>query len=622
MAVATLITSPDEAEGLIRWSILFALGKEDKELTILHTGEIKKEIQAHLDLWSESHEAVPELTIFKLEGRATEKNILSEIHKIDPDLLVLGQNRISLQADDSLLINRKLFDQAVCDSVMIRLGTRRVQECDQVLIPSSGGPHSRVALRLGSRIAKRFEGQITPLFVEHDIGEEDGKAVGLRILNRVIDEAGLEDKDGDHIDRQVVIGNEVGNAIYEAAKRKNYDLILIGASNSFSVKRKLFGAIPAKMLDGDDALAVAVIRRRRPVGQRIKQKLERFLTLKIPQLDRETRVALFDRLQTQSRWSFDFVLLMLLSTAIASLGLVQNSPAVVIGAMLVAPLMTPLLGSGLALVQGNLPLMRTCLKSIFFGFIASLLVGALLGWLAPITALSHELAARGGPNLLDFGIAAFSGVAASYCVARPGLSSALAGVAIAAALVPPVATVGISLALKEYQNSSGAALLFGTNVVAIILSSALTFFIIGIRGQLGARKLWSHRTIMVLLIALGILLVPLSSVLVSSAASQISSDGKERSRLISILETQLTEAGIGYGEIRVTGLSKAEEKTGITFQIEADRAPSSEIVTKIAKLAESETGLKKISIKILTELMSQHKAVDENEPAESTGLDQ
>ena len=78
----------------------------------------------------------------------------------------------------------------------------------------------------------------------------------------------------------------------------------------------------------------------------------------VPQIDREHRVALVDRIQSSSRWDFDFFVLMALSTTIAAVGLIQNSSAVVIGAMLVAPLMTPLLGLGLALVQGN-PVLAT-----------------------------------------------------------------------------------------------------------------------------------------------------------------------------------------------------------------------------------------------------------------------
>ena len=141
--------------------------------------------------------------------------------------------------------------------------------------------------------------------------------------------------------------------------------------------------------------------------------------------------------------------------------------------MLVAPLMTPLLGSGLALVQGNWPLMRDCIRAIAFGFFTALAIGFVVGCIDQDTELTNEITSRGEPGLWDMGVAFFSGVAASYCVARPNLSSALAGVAIAAALVPPIAAVGISLSMSEFANAFGAAILFATNVVAIILLSLI-----------------------------------------------------------------------------------------------------------------------------------------------------
>ena len=109
--------------------------------------------------------------------------------------------------------------------------------------------------------------------------------------------------------------------------------------------------------------------------------------------------------------------------------------------------------------------------------------------------LTPELAARGKPGLPDMLIALFSGVAASYCIARPNLASALAGVAIAAALVPPIATTGISLAWGNYMNATGSALLFGINVLAIILGAALSFYGAGIRGNthFSGRQLWTSR---------------------------------------------------------------------------------------------------------------------------------
>ena len=132
------------------------------------------------------------------------------------------------------------------------------------------------------------------------------------------------------------------------------------------------------------------------------------------------------------------------------------------------------------------------------------------------------MAARGEPSLLDLGIAFFSGVAASYCVARPKLGGALAGVAIAAALVPPIATTGICLVVGEFAVAQGAALLFGTNVVAIVLGAAFNFYLAGIRGRKKAEGgIWSQRFLIVLTLVMAGLLVPLTSVLIERIAGPV-----------------------------------------------------------------------------------------------------
>jgi uncharacterized hydrophobic protein (TIGR00271 family) len=200
-----------------------------------------------------------------------------------------------------------------------------------------------------------------------------------------------------------------------------------------------------------------------------------------------------------------------LSTAIASLGLMQNSTAVVIGAMVVAPLMTPLIGAGLALVQGNTIFFRDSIKAMGFGIGAALLISLVLGFIVPMEQLTPELLARGGPTIIDLGVAFLSGAAAAYAVARPSLLGALAGVAIAAALVPPLATVGISFAEGVWEVSEGAAILFATNLVAIILGAAFIYRRLGIQGSsLGkGLPLWGRRTVLFLCLLAVILTAPL-----------------------------------------------------------------------------------------------------------------
>ena len=230
-----------------------------------------------------------------------------------------------------------------------------------------------------------------------------------------------------------------------------------------------------------------------------------------------------------------------LSTGIASFGLLQNSPAVVIGAMLVAPLMTPMVGAGLALVQDNVVLAKEAARSILFGFLTALLIGVLVGqlfgWVLPGGRLTSELLARGGPNALDLGVALLSGLAAAYAIGRPSLSGALPGVAIAAALVPPISTAGISLARGHLANARGAALLFGTNLVAIVLGAAITFLLVGVRprtAKQGKRRYWVRRIVVGLVLVLGVLAIPLGLGLLEAV-----SDSSKPVQVTQVLEREI-----------------------------------------------------------------------------------
>ncbi|HAA55270.1 MAG TPA: hypothetical protein DCE42_10975 [Myxococcales bacterium] len=247
---------------------------------------------------------------------------------------------------------------------------------------------------------------------------------------------------------------------------------------------------------------------------------------------------LFERLDRGARAEFNFITLICLSTAIAALGLIQNSGAVVIGAMLVAPLMTPMLAAGLGIVQGNIVLFRTSLHSVAVGFLCSLIVGYVFGKVAfPLYSLTPELAARGGPNVLDLIVALLSGVAAAYAMGRPGLLEALPGVAIAAALVPPIATVGISISIGEYGNALGAAMLFGTNLIAIILASAIALYALGIRPRLDEEKSrpWARHILLILSVSVMAIAIPLWGPL---AHSEMMEDGRVQKELSVYLSSQ------------------------------------------------------------------------------------
>ena len=233
----------------------------------------------------------------------------------------------------------------------------------------------------------------------------------------------------------------------------------------------------------------------------------------LPKMQREQRRELLAYYEENARWNTDFVMMMALSTSLAALGLLNNSPPAVIGAMLVAPLMTPMLGAGFALIQGNVILFRDCFKAMFYGIGVSLVASLIMGLITPAHDPTPEIAARGNVNLLDLGVAWFSGMAAAYAGARPKLAATLAGVAIAAALVPPLSVVGIAAASGEWVLAGMAGILFLTNLVAIILGSAFVFKIIGVRGRKEEQRqpLWARRMGMLLILAAIGLIVPLES---------------------------------------------------------------------------------------------------------------
>jgi uncharacterized hydrophobic protein (TIGR00271 family) len=178
-----------------------------------------------------------------------------------------------------------------------------------------------------------------------------------------------------------------------------------------------------------------------------------------------------------------FFVLMVLSATIAGFGLANNSAAVVIGAMLVAPLMTPILSIAAATAQGWGRRAADSLLIVLGGAAAAIAVGLAIGLLVPTLRtglpLPSELLARTGPNLIDLGIALAAGAAGGFVAVRTEASGALPGVGIAVALVPPLATVGITAALGEWSLATGALLLFATNLVAIVLTASLVLVAAG-----------------------------------------------------------------------------------------------------------------------------------------------
>ena len=229
----------------------------------------------------------------------------------------------------------------------------------------------------------------------------------------------------------------------------------------------------------------------------------------------ERRAEVQVQLRESSHPGFDFFLLVLLSCVIATLGLLTNSAAVIIGAMLVAPLMSPIIGLGLASITGDARLFRDAGIALVQGALAAILISIVLtlfNRLLPFILLQDlptEIISRTRPSPIDLTIALAGGMAAAYALAQPQLSAALPGVAIATALMPPLCTVGIGIALGRWDVAGGASLLFITNAVTIAFAGILIFFVLGFGPKHEANRLLPRALVVSAVLTL-LLLVPLT----------------------------------------------------------------------------------------------------------------
>ncbi|HAU21688.1 MAG TPA: DUF389 domain-containing protein, partial [Erythrobacter sp.] len=209
-----------------------------------------------------------------------------------------------------------------------------------------------------------------------------------------------------------------------------------------------------------------------------------------------------------------FLFMTAMSGGIAILGLLLSSPAVVIGAMLLSPLMGPIIGLGFALAIGDYGWLRESALTLAWGTLMAVLLCALVVFFSPLQEITSEIAARTRPNLFDLGVAVFSALAGAYAMIR-GREGTIVGVAIATALMPPLAVVGFGLATANWTVFSGALLLYVTNLMAIALIAALMARLYGFRTSLSERQTLFQNVVMVavmvaLTIPLGLSLIQIA----------------------------------------------------------------------------------------------------------------
>lgn len=248
-----------------------------------------------------------------------------------------------------------------------------------------------------------------------------------------------------------------------------------------------------------------------------------------------------DRVSTEGGLSYSYIFLVFTSCAIATLGLLLNSAAVIIGAMLIAPLMGPIVLLGLAIAKTDVLLVIRASKALAIGIVGALMTAALIVKLAPFIPPTQEILARTNPNLFDLLVAIVSGLVAGYAVIRQQ-GGTFAGVAIATALMPPLAVSGYGFATANMAIFSGAFFLFLSNMLAIAFSVTFMASWYGL-GNLRTKRELAWKTLGAAA-ALAALSIPLVQTLNESVSKTILSNQVEN----------ILRAGMDKGKSRLDRL--------------------------------------------------------------------
>jgi uncharacterized hydrophobic protein (TIGR00271 family) len=271
-------------------------------------------------------------------------------------------------------------------------------------------------------------------------------------------------------------------------------------------------------------------------------------------LDRMQDALLFTREPVQARLT-KFWGLLVLSAIIATAGVVSDSTATVIGAMIVAPLMVPILGTAFSIVLSSRRDLLVSAGLVVAGVLCVIVVAYLFGMIMrfPITPDTNtQVAGRVNPTLVDLVAALATGTVGAFALVRRDIGDTLPGVAIAISLVPPLAVVGLELEAREFGHAGGALLLFLTNVAAILVTGVLVFLLYGVRGtalRVGqAPEMSLNRGIVVIIVFAVMIVVPLVA-----GTARVATDNRDTATSSKVIDDWVAGSNWEVVELKVNG---------------------------------------------------------------------
>ena len=430
-------------------------------------------------------ESVPVRPLVRLAPSAS-AGILETIAEEKVDLLVLGwTQRSEGERAKAAAILEPIVSRAPCDVVVLKGTLPAKVRC--AVVPVSGGPNAPIALQLAQTLVRPANGEVVALNLVTGHLTSARKAEAQSDLEESL--RALNDISG--IQTNIKEVQTLKSGILEACE--TCDVLLMGVSREGLFASNTLDGLPSQIVSGAET-PVMLVRRRETIRHYWVRRAWEAFTEPLPSLTASQRDEVAQQLRQAAQPTADFFILITLSSTIATYGLIGDSTAVIIGAMLVAPLMSPILTVGLSLVHGNLQLMRAAAETTIKGIVLAIIVGIAMTLISPYKDATPEIMARTGPDLLDLVVALASGAAAGYAISRKEVAAALPGVAIAVSLVPPLCVIGYGLGTSQLNIVAGSVLLFTTNLTAIVFAAAMTFLALGFYPKLARRQAKLVRT--------------------------------------------------------------------------------------------------------------------------------
>ncbi|MGJ3237969.1 MAG: DUF389 domain-containing protein [Anaerolineae bacterium] len=456
LEIATSLVDPDGGKVYALTVALNDAGEEAQEKI-----EVLKPIVAQF----ESVEMVTQI------ARSITRGILDGAREHKAEALIIGVYHRDQREVELGSVVENVIEAAPCDVIVYR--TSESPEYDRVIVPLDDNHTTLRALEVGATIAIRHEFPFSAPYIKRDYTPSEEKE---RVIQDVLDNLSEEQLE----DHDYITGRKPGVKMLRWLGEN--DLLVLGFSQRGDLDIE-FGRDLSDVLlrrsPGPVLLYSRILEERNTVKGAMQRQLQRFN----PALTQIERTELVWGARKSALADIDYSILIMMSAGLASLGLLLNSTAVIIGAMLVAPLMSPLGALSVGLASGELNVARRAAFTLIQGTLLSLVISILFGLLLPTSNPTSEMLARGTPSLLDAAIALVSGLVAAFALARKEIPVALAGVAIAAALMPPIATVGLGIAFGNIPLATGSALLFSTNIIVIVVAENLFFLWVGLRPR-------------------------------------------------------------------------------------------------------------------------------------------